>query len=219
MQTHTPGHWKDIGNVSGVPDQNGNPDPHGIGCFRGPNQQNDFFQILNYALYRSNVRHDGTLGKTFALGASLIDQYDDATFDPVSVLVVRPQGPITGLNPQAVIWIRTSPATTGTRDSTQVIPQLLSTGTTVITTYSPMAWKKTNETTELTATGLTTIRAIDCPNDLVEEQMVEAALDLRRLRQPRSGEALPTQVINRSFSTVGEFGYGIATSTAILSTI
>ena len=55
---------------------------------------------------------------------------------------------------------------------------------------SPMAWKKTNEMTELTATGLTTIRAIVCPIDLVEE-MVEAALDLSSLRLLRSGEALP----------------------------
>ena len=90
---HTPGHWRYIGNVSGVPDHNGNPDPHGIGCFRGANQQNDFFQILNYALYRSSCAPDGTIGKTFALGASLIDQYDDATFDPVSGYWLSGLGP------------------------------------------------------------------------------------------------------------------------------
>ena len=85
---HTPGHWKYIGNVSGVPNVNGNPDPHhGVDCFRGANQQNDFFQILNYALYRSNCAPDGTLAKTFALGASLIDQYDSV--NPTLAVVVR----------------------------------------------------------------------------------------------------------------------------------
>jgi hypothetical protein len=73
----TPGRWKYIGNVGGVPDPNGNPNPHkGIDCFRGANQQNDFFQILNFALFRSNCAPDATLAKTFAVGASLIDQYD-----------------------------------------------------------------------------------------------------------------------------------------------
>ena len=48
---------------------------------------------------------------------------------------------------------------------------------------------------------------------------MEAALELRRLRLRRSrGGPTPTQVINRSFSTVGEFGYGIDTSAAGVQT-
>src|SRR5437660_693803 len=73
----TPGHWRYIGNVGPNPDPDGTPAPHkGIDCFRGANQQNDFFQVLNFALFRSNCAPDGTLDKTFAIGASLIDQYD-----------------------------------------------------------------------------------------------------------------------------------------------
>ena len=81
-----------------------------------------------------------------------------------------------------------------------------------------MAWKKTNEMTELTATGLTTIRAIVCPIDLVEDNGGGCAGSQAPAPTPVRGGPTPTQVINRSFSTVGEFGYGIDTSAAGLPT-
>jgi hypothetical protein len=71
------GHWRYIGKVAPPPNENGNPNAHhGIECFRGPNQQNDFFQILNFALTQSNCAPDATLAKVFGIGASLIDQFD-----------------------------------------------------------------------------------------------------------------------------------------------
>ena len=75
----TPGHWKYIGNHGTLPPPNGNPDPNnGIGCFTGANQQNDFFQILNFALNQTDCAAEGTIDRTFAIGASMIDQYDSA---------------------------------------------------------------------------------------------------------------------------------------------
>ena len=72
-----PGHWRYIGNRNPIPDPNGTPAPIPIDCFRGPNQQNDFFQILDYALFQADCETDDQhLDKTFAIGASLIDQYD-----------------------------------------------------------------------------------------------------------------------------------------------
>jgi hypothetical protein len=81
----TPGHWKYIGNVGPLPPANGNPAPYqGIACFRGANQQNDFFQILNFAFTQSNCAADATIARTFAIGASLIDQYDSGNGCPTS---------------------------------------------------------------------------------------------------------------------------------------
>jgi type II secretory pathway pseudopilin PulG len=79
---HTPGHWRYIGHIAPPPDPNGTPNPNRISCFRGPNQQNDFFQVLNFAFNRSNCAGaDASLAKVFGVGASLIDQYDSATPD------------------------------------------------------------------------------------------------------------------------------------------
>ena len=78
-----PGHWKYIGKVRPPPNKDDNPNAHhGIECFRGPNQQNDFFQILNFALNGSNCATDAALARVFGIGASLIDQYDSADACP-----------------------------------------------------------------------------------------------------------------------------------------
>jgi hypothetical protein len=84
---NTPGHWKYVGRIRPLPPANGNPSPHqGIACFRGANQQNDFFQILTFALTGSNCAPVAILDKVFGVGASLIDQYDsgDACTGPNS---------------------------------------------------------------------------------------------------------------------------------------
>jgi hypothetical protein len=78
-----PGHWRYIAHNGPTHDPNPNALGH-IPPFRGPNHQNDFFQILDYALFRVNYGITGDadpnhLSKTFAIGASLIDQYDDST--------------------------------------------------------------------------------------------------------------------------------------------
>jgi hypothetical protein len=72
-----PGYWKYVGNSGSVPDPSATPTPGPINCLIGPNQQNDFFQILDYALFQAACETDDQhLAKSFAIGASLIDQYD-----------------------------------------------------------------------------------------------------------------------------------------------
>lgn len=109
---HLCGTQEDIVNLFGLlwissaqrgPDPNGNPQPgywryinhHGkswdttnpngkIDCWKGPKKQNDFFQILHYALNRLACDTDhqpGDIARTFAIGASLIDQYDSDADD------------------------------------------------------------------------------------------------------------------------------------------
>ena len=80
-----PGHWRYIAHNG--PQHDPNPNANGkIPCFRGGNKQNDAFQILSYALFRLQCAGGGNadpqrLAKTFAIGASLIDQYDSDNDD------------------------------------------------------------------------------------------------------------------------------------------
>ncbi len=79
-----PGHWRYIDHMGKNWDHN-NPNPSGkIKCWKGPKQQNDFFQILHYALNRlpcASGQQPGNILRTFAIGASLIDQFDDSSGD------------------------------------------------------------------------------------------------------------------------------------------
>jgi len=88
-----PGYWKYIDHTGPNPPGNPDPDPHSIICFRGANQQEDFFQVLHYALNVQRLEGGrrcagtATLPRTFGIGASLIDQYDsgaDCTGQPIS---------------------------------------------------------------------------------------------------------------------------------------
>jgi hypothetical protein len=69
------GHWLYLG-ASGLPH---NPNPH-IPLLRGPASRNDLFQILDFAMSQANWTDDDVdalnVADVFALGASLIDQYD-----------------------------------------------------------------------------------------------------------------------------------------------
>src|SRR5262249_22286200 len=77
-----PGYWRYINHIGKT---HNDPNPSGkIKCFNGPNKQNDFFQILHYALNRlpcSGGQQPGNIARTFAIGASIIDQYDSDTDD------------------------------------------------------------------------------------------------------------------------------------------
>jgi hypothetical protein len=77
-----PGHWRYINHYGKSWDTT---NPNGkINCWRGPKRQNDFFQILHYALNRLPCASDqqpGNIARTFAIGASLIDQYDSDADD------------------------------------------------------------------------------------------------------------------------------------------
>ena len=72
------GHWLYVG-APGLPS---NPNPH-IPLLRGPASRNDFFQILDFAMTQANADAEDidplNVADVFALGASLIDQYDDST--------------------------------------------------------------------------------------------------------------------------------------------
>jgi hypothetical protein len=75
-----PGHWRYI-NHNGKSWSTTNPNGK-INCWRGPKKQNDFFQILHYALNRlacASGQQPGNIARTFAIGASLIDQFDDSS--------------------------------------------------------------------------------------------------------------------------------------------
>jgi hypothetical protein len=79
----TPGHWTYIYHIGPSPPGQPDPNPHSVICWRDPNtaQQKDFFQILHYALnvsrnQTSRCGGEGQQPRTFAIGASLIDQYD-----------------------------------------------------------------------------------------------------------------------------------------------
>jgi hypothetical protein len=71
----TPGHWQYIGSSgsalrSSIPAFTNNP---------------EFFQLLNYAMNATNSNDPSNIASTLAVGAAVIDQYDDsASFDPLT---------------------------------------------------------------------------------------------------------------------------------------
>jgi hypothetical protein len=79
-----PGYWKYIDHTGPNPPGDPDPNPHSVICFRGANQQADFFQVLHYALnlalnQTNRCGGTGDQARTFGIGASLIDQYDSGT--------------------------------------------------------------------------------------------------------------------------------------------
>jgi hypothetical protein len=74
------GHWFYVG-APGLPP---NPNPH-IPLLRGPASRNDLFQILDFAMTQANADAEDidplNVADVFALGASLIDQYDAGNAD------------------------------------------------------------------------------------------------------------------------------------------
>src|SRR5437660_3244544 len=75
-QAICPGEWRYIGNRNPLPGPSETPAPVPIGCVI-QSQQNDFFQILDYALFQAVCENNSqNIDKTFWIGASLIDQYD-----------------------------------------------------------------------------------------------------------------------------------------------
>jgi type II secretory pathway pseudopilin PulG len=210
----TPGHWKYIGKVVPPPDPDRNPNAHhGIECFRGPNQQNDFFQILNFALNGSNCAADAALARVFAIGASLIDQYDSADGCPHSGNnPFQPEGcdldyHVVGTNGNGNNWSK----------------QAYATHTTVIE-YGH------NSGNAAFAFGMEP--DYDSSGDHVNGDQA-ANRNSNNPHLPCGGQggncapgeptapapAANTQVINHFFSNVGELAYGIDTSTGGLPTL
>jgi hypothetical protein len=196
---HPKGEWRYIGNAGLLPDQNGNPNPHrGIDCLRGANQQSDFFQILDFALFQTSCEtNDNNVAKTFAIGASLIDQYDSGDGCPSSGQNTGTQPPGCDLDSHAVgsNWNKKADAT----------------HTTVI------KWGHGNGNTA-TAYGMEPNYSTDNTNgDAPYDPNYGGNNPHRPTPAPTPGPN--TQVISHAFSNVGELGYGIDTSTAGVPTL
>jgi hypothetical protein len=215
---HTPGHWRYLGHIAPPPDPNGNPPPNRLSCFRGPNQQNDFFQVLNFAFNQSNCAGtDASLAKVFGVGASLIDQFDNATWDPTSVTGCPTSGNhpfqppgcdldyhVIGNNGNGGNWSK----------------QAYATHTTVIE-YGKNSGNGF-------AFGVEPSYSNDPTNG--DEDPSTSSNNPHRPCGGQGGSCAPaeptgpapgasTHVINHSFSNVGQFGYGIDTSNASLATL
>ena len=186
-----PGNWRYIGNVGGVPNPDATPNPHrGIDCFRGANQQNDFFQILYFGLFgdcdHNAPNYDNRLAKTFAIGASLIDQYDSGV-----ACVGNNPGPNWG---------------DGCDMDRRVQSQKYATHTTVID------YGRGNGNLS-TAYGMELNNSVDPVNgDDPCDQNSSQPHRPSPAPVPITVGANATVVMNHAFSNVGELGYGIVTS-------
>ena len=184
-----PGYWRYIAHNGPTHDPNPNAIDH-IPPFRGPNHQNDFFQVLDYALFRVNY---GIIGdadpthraKSFAIGAALIDQYDSGVDCP---------------NNEGCDLDNTL---TGNAQKYQ-------THTTVID-YGGNAL----------AYGMEPNRTGPNGDSVNGDDPYDPSPTGNNPHRPQNAPtpASSTYVMSHGFSTVGEFGYGIDTSTAGLPTL
>jgi hypothetical protein len=190
----TPGHWRYIDHTGPNPPGEPDPNPHSIICFRGANQQSDFFQVLHYALNvaRNQTSRCGGIGqqpRTFGIGASLIDQYDSG-----ADCLTNPWGPGCDLDSRVNSKYRTH---------TTVIEYGQGNGD-----RSFAFGMEPNQSTdpvngdELLGTGGSN------PHRPCGGQGGVCAPG----ESPAPTPSLSTQVISHAFSTVGELGYGIDTS-------
>jgi hypothetical protein len=192
---HPKGVWRYIGNRNSLPDPNGTPAPIPPGCLIGSNQQNDFFQILDYALFQAACENnDQHLDQTFAIGASLIDQYDSGDACPTNGSNNKSQPPGCDLDAHAVgtSWNKQADAT-----HTTVIKYGHGNGNTA------------------TAYGMEPNNSIDSTNG---DNPYDPNYGGNNPHRPDANAPSPPnppsnpQVLNHAFATVGDFGYGILTS-------
>jgi hypothetical protein len=205
----TPGHWiyvaKDPPNGKGK-----------IACLRGPNRQNDFFQILKYALFTIACSGDGDpdpnrLAKTFAIGASLIDEWDSGEQCPSSGNATgQPQG--CDLDWRAL-------------DNGKWQKRQYTTHTTVIEWGNgggTFAYGMEKDNRDDSVNGdwpYNDSGCKDCPHRPCGNNGGNCTGSETPGPIPVRGGPTPTQVVNRGFTTVGEFGYGIDTFTGGLPTL
>ena len=209
----TPGHWRYIGNVT-LPNPNGSPSPNKLGCFRGANQQNDFFQILNFAFNQSNCAgSDASLAKVFGVGASLIDQYDSGTACPSN-------GPITG-QPQGcdldyyVLGSNWSKQANTTH--TTVIEYGKNSGSAFAFGMEPPSSGANGDAVNGDEDPSRNSQSPHRPCN--NGQPGQFGGTCAPGESPAPSPAASTQVLNHAYSNVGQFGYGIDTSNASLPTL
>jgi hypothetical protein len=209
-----PGEWRYIGNRNPLPGPSASPAPVPLACAT-PSAQNDFFQILDYALFQAVCETNAqNIDKTFWIGASLIDQYDTGEGCPtthVKVDTQQPQPPGCDLDYLALEqqgqnrwWDK----------------RKYTTHTTVI---------KYANGNKPAAYGMEPNYSTPCPpcdstnGDEPHDPSPTPSSDNPHRPQgaptPITGSPTPTIVISHAFATVGEFGYGIDTSTAGLPTL
>jgi hypothetical protein len=217
----TPGHWRYIDHTGPNPPGDPNPNAHSIICFRGANQQSDFFQVLHYALnvalnQTNRCGGTGDQARTFGIGASLIDQYDSGA----DCLTYAPAN-----------WGQTS----CDLDSHVVTHNggnlKYATHTTAIeygqgTGASQFAFgMEPNYSTTVGSDGY--ING-DCPagqtgggcsNQPHRPCVGDNQFPCAPGESPAPTPSLSTQVISHAFSNVGELGYGINTSAAGMPTL
>lgn len=203
---HPVGEWRYIGNRNPLPGPSASPAPIPIGCLIGPTQQNDFFQILDYALFQAACENsDPHLDKTFAIGASLIDQYDSGEACPSS-------GKATGQPAGCDLDWR---ALEMQGSNLQWAKRKNTTHTTVI------KYGHGNGNTA-TAFGMEPNMSSDPTNG---DELYDSNYNGDNPHRPTpapppiTGGTTPTQVLSHALATVGEFGYGINTSDATLPTL
>jgi hypothetical protein len=213
----TPGHWRYIGNVGGLPNPNGTPNPSKLPCFRGANQQNDFFQVLNFAFNQSNCAGaDASLAKVFGVGASLIDQYDSAAFDSGSDTgcptsggnnIGQPPGCDLDYHVVGSNWNKQAFAT-----HTTVIEYGKNSGTAFAFGMEP----------NYRGTNADTVNGDEDPSrnsDNPHRPCGGLGGTCAPGETPAPAPGASTQVMSHAFSNVGQFGYGIDTSNLGLPTL
>lgn len=211
-----PGHWTYVYHTGPNPPGEPDPNPNSIICFRAANQQEDFFQILHYALNiarptgADRCAGRGQLSRTFAIGASLIDQYDSGA-DCGNYTPDKWAGTGCDLDPDVV-----------THNGNNL---KYATHTTVIR-YGQNGGGSSfvfgMEPTYSTTVGSDGYINGDCPagqtgggcssaphRPCVGDNQFPCAPPNE---PPAPTPSLTTQVISHGFSNVGEFGYGIDTT-------
>jgi hypothetical protein len=177
-----PGYWRYIDHTG--PNPPGDPDPnyHSIICWRGANQQADFFQVLHYALnvglnLTGNCGGTGDQARTFGIGASLIDQYDSG-----AACLTNPWDPGCDMDSHV-----------GSKYQTHTTAIEYGNGT----GNSSLAY------------GMEPNYSVDQTNG---DELSTAGTNNPHRPTPAPTPNPSTQVISHAFSNVGELGYGINTS-------
>jgi hypothetical protein len=215
----TPGHWTYVDHIGPNPPGGPDPNPHSIICRWAANQQEDFFQILHYAL---NVMRPGggarcpgplTEPRTFGIGASLIDQYDSGA-DCVTYTPANWAGTGCDLDPDVVTHNGNNRKYA---THTTVIKYGQGGGSFAFGMEPDVGDDSTNGDCPAGQSGQW--RGQDCSKNPHRPCVGDNQFPCAPNESPAPTPAASTQVISHAFSNVGEFGYGIDTSTAGVPTM
>jgi hypothetical protein len=208
---NTPGYWKYIDHTGPNPPGEPDPDPHSVICFRGANQQADFFQVLHYALNvaRNQTARCGGIGnqpRTFGIGASLIDQFDSGAACVGATGNVQPAGCDMDWN-----------VNQQSRTHTTVIKYGQGGG--VGGSQFAYGMEKNYSDDPNNGDAPYDVNCSGCPHRPCGGRGGNCVTGETPAPTPISGGPTPTIVMNHPFSNAGELGYGIDTSTAGMPTL